>query len=221
MSVLSFSVVGARVEPYAASPQLTLRLRIAESSGARIETIALRGQVRIEPQNRRYASTESRHLSDLFGPPERYGDTLRPLLWTHVQALVLAFQGETEIDLPIPCSFDFEVAAHKYLAALEDGEIPLILLFSGTIFSQSSGGGVAAEFISWTSEARYRLPVAVWRDAMDAFFPNEAWIRIRRDLFVELDRVRIAHGLPTWDAALTFLCERAETAAASATVVVE
>ena len=209
MSALAFSVIGARVEPYAASPQLTLRLRVAETTGTRIETAALRVQVRIEPQSRRYAAGESLRLTDLFGPIERYGDTLRPLLWTHVPATLLAFEGETEIDLSIPCSYDFEVAAHKYLAGLEDGEIPLLLLFSGTIFAQGPSG-IAAEFVSWSSEARYRLPVALWRATMEAYFPNEAWIRVSRDAFDELDRIRTSRGLPTWDAVLAYLFERVE-----------
>ena len=217
MSALAFSVIGARVEPYAASPQLTLRLRVAETTGTRIETAALRVQVRIEPQLRRYAPGESLHLTDLFGPVERYGETLRPLLWTHVSATLLAFEGETEIDLPIPCSYDFEVAAHKYLTALDDGEIPLLLLFSGTIFSQGPSG-IAAEFVSWSSEARYRLPVALWRETMETYFPNEAWIRIGRDAFARLDRIRTSRGLPTWDAVLTDLCERAESELATAAV---
>ncbi len=208
MSALEFAVSGAACEPYAAAPQLTLRLRVRETSGAHVHAIALRAQIQIEPQRRRYAPGESARLVDLFGPPERYGDTLRPLLWTHVSALVVGFSGETDVELHIPCSYDFAIAAHKYLTALADGEIPLILLFSGTVFVDGAQG-VASEFVSWSCEARYRLPVSVWRATMDAHFPNEAWIRMSRAAFEELDRYRVAHGLRTWDAALERLCGRA------------
>lgn len=208
MSALDFAVIGAACEPYAAAPQLSLRLRVRETTGARVHAIALRAQINIEPQNRRYAPAESERLVDLFGPPERYGDTLRPLLWTHVSALVVGFTGESEVELHVPCSYDFAIAAHKYLTALADGEIPLILLFSGTVFVDGAQG-VASEFVPWSAEARYRLPVAVWRATMDAHFPNEAWIRIGRDTFAELDRYRVANGLRTWDAALERLCEGA------------
>ncbi|GAC1306906.1 MAG: DUF6084 family protein [Vulcanimicrobiaceae bacterium] len=208
MSELDFAVIAAACEPYAASPQLALHVRVRETSGERVHAIALRTQIQIEPQRRRYVPGESERLNDLFGPPERYGDTLRPLLWTHVSALVVGFSGETDVALHVPCSYDFAIAAHKYLTALDDGDIPLILLFSGTVIVDGPQG-VASEFVPWSCEARYRLPVAVWRATMDAHFPNEAWIRMSRDTFAELDRFRVANGLRTWDAALERLCERA------------
>jgi hypothetical protein len=123
--------------------------------------------------------------------------------------MVLGFSGETEIDLLVPCSYDFEVGAHKYLSALEAGEIPLNLLFSGTLFVRGEQG-VTSEFVPWDCEARYRLPVAVWRETMDVFFPNSAWIRLRRDVFDELYAYKSARGLATWDEALERLCGEAK-----------
>ncbi len=208
MSALAFSITGAAAQPYAASPTLALRLRVTESTGLRVHMIALRAQVQIEPQKRRYAPEESLHLNDLFGTVERYGDTLKPILWTHVSTMILAFTNETEADLVIPCSYDFEVAGHKYLAALQGGEIPIVLYFSGTVFVEGEQG-VAAELVSWTTEAKYRLPVAVWRETMDAHFPNTAWVRVSSEVFAELDRFRIARGLRSWDATMSVLCEEA------------
>jgi hypothetical protein len=206
---LGFSVVGARPERYAASPTLVLRLRITESTGANVQAIALRAQIQLEVQRRRYAPAESALLDELFGQPSRYADTLKPMLWTHVSQMVLAFRHETEIDLQIPCSYDFEVAAHKYLASLQDGIVPLDLLFSGMVFVEGDGGATP-EFVPWSCEARYALPVAVWRETVDSAFPNSAWIRVSRDLFDDLRRFKIAAGLPTWDAALESLCARAK-----------
>ena len=212
MSELIFEIAGARAERYAASPQLSLRLRVSETSSVPVHAITLSAQVRIEPQQRRYDEGESAALVELFGPPGRYGDTLRTLLWTHVSATVLAFEGETELDLAIPCSYDFEVAANKYLRALDDGEIPLVVQFSGTVFVRAADGGVAVELVPWSCEARYRLPVAVWRATMDAFFPNSAWIRIDRDTFDELYAFKCAGGFPTWEAALARLSAEAKSA---------
>lgn len=206
---LGFSVAGAGADRYAASPMLALNLRINESSGAKVDSIALRVQVRLDVQRRRYAAEESALLEELFGEPSRYAETLKPMLWTHVTAMVPAFQYETELELPIPCSYDFEVASHKYLASLKDGIIPLNLLFSGMAFVDRSGR-LTPEFVPWSCEARFALPVAVWREAVDVFFPNSAWIRVNRDLFDELRRFKIATGLPTWDAALERLCEIAK-----------
>ena len=93
------------------------------------------------------------------------------MLWTHLSSMVLSFEKETEVELHVPCSYDFEVAAHKYLASLESGAIPLNLQFSGTAFIERDGT-VMPEFVPWSCEARYALPVAVWRDAVDASFPT-------------------------------------------------
>ena len=206
---LTFTVIGARADRYAAAPQLVLRVRVTDGSGAKIAAIALRVQVMLEVARRRYDVSEGELLAELFGPPARYGDTLKPMLWTHASHMVLEFSGQTEFDLAIPCSYDFEVAAHKYLAALAAGSIPINLLFSGMVFVEGDHGATP-EFVPWNCEARYALPHEVWQQTMDAFFPNSAWLRINRDLFNELRRVKIASGLPTWDAALERLCELAK-----------
>jgi hypothetical protein len=207
---LSFSVAGVRVDRYAAAPSVLLRVAVAESSGTRIDAIALRAQIQIEVQRRRYFPEERELLTELFGEPSRYADTLKPMIWTHAAQMVLAFERETKFDLPIPCSYDFEVASNKYLASLSGGVIPLNVQFSGMVFVDGPGG-VTPEFVPWSCEARYALPVAAWREAMDAFFPNSAWIRVNRELFDELRRFKIATGLPTWDAALERLCDLART----------
>jgi hypothetical protein len=210
VSDLAFAITGARAEPYAASPLLALRMRVTEGSGAAVHAITLRVQIQIEPQRRRYGAVESAKLGELFGGPERYGDTLKPLLWTFVSTTVLAFEGCTECDLLVPCSYDFDVAANKYCDALEDGEIPLVLQFSGTLFVRGANGSVATGLVPWTCEARYRLPVAVWRETMDAYFPNAAWIRIDRETFDELYRFKREGGYPTWEGAIAGLYARGE-----------
>jgi hypothetical protein len=208
VSRLSFAVAGARAEPFAVSPQLALRVSVEESTGADIYAIALRVQIMIEPQRRRYDGRETERVVDLFGTPERYGDTLRPMLWTHAVQMVTAFRGSTGIELPIACSYDFAIAAHKYLSALDDGDIPLNLLFSGTVIERGETR-IASSFVPWSCEARFALPVRVWRETMDAHFPNAAWIRVSRDTLDELQRYKSAQGCPTWDLALTRLIDGA------------
>ena len=206
MSDLSFSVVESYPLPYALSPSLGVKIRVAETTGKRVHTIALRAQVQIEPQKRRYTPGESETLSDLFGTVDRYGDTLKPMLWTHISTMVLGFTGEKEFEMQLPCSYDFEVAGNKYLAALKDGEIPIVFLFSGTMYTEGERG-VAAEMLSWSCEAKHRLPLAVYRATMDAHFPNSAWIRLDRDVFAEIDRFRMSQGLPNFDQAIARLCD--------------
>lgn len=208
MSDLRFSIAGARVERYAAAPTLMFSLHIAESGGAAIDAILLRCQIQIEPRRRPYAPGEAERLYEVFGEPARWGATLQTLLWAHTSLMVPSFRQSTELDLPLPCTYDLEVAAAKYFHALEDGEIPLRFLFSGTIFSKGQSG-ITVEPVSWENEATYRLSVHLWRDLMDHYFPGSAWLRLRRDNVDALRRFKGRRALATWDDALAVLLREA------------
>ncbi len=206
MPDLSFQVVSAEAVPFTAAPLLSFKLRIINADAAeKIQSVALRCQIQIESTHRKYDAREQEKLLDLFGAPERWSRTLRAMLWTHTSAAVKPFQGTTDVDLPVPCSFDFNVAAAKYFAALEDGEVPLNLMFSGTIFYETAGGGLQIEQIPWDREAKYRLPVRVWKEMMDIYYPNSAWLCLRRDIFDRLAQYKMDRGIPTWEQALESL----------------
>ena len=204
MTELAFAVVDIQPEPYAAAPQLTARLRITEATGATVHAIALRCQVRILPQRRGYADGEERGLLDLFGERGRWPTTLKSFLWLQCSTMVQGFTGSTEADLALPCTFDFDVAAAKYLNALGDGEIPLELLFSGTVFTKGQTG-FGVEQVPWDLEASYRLPVAAWHRLMDQYFPNAGWIRLDRDVLAALSQYKSARGLTSWEATVETL----------------
>jgi len=205
---VSFEVLDGRAEPYAAAPSLLLRLRITEEDGRAVHAIALRCQIRIEPQTRAYDEAESERLYELFGERPQWSQSLHPFTWAHVGTTVTAFTGSTEIDLAVPCSYDFEVAASKYLHALDDGEIPLALLFSGTVFPHAEQGFSAVP-VSWGADTTFRLPVQVYRDTMDLYFPNSGWLRVRRDTIDALARFKAEHAFPTWDQAIERLLKEA------------
>lgn len=208
MSALEFDVVEGLVEPYAAQPTLLLRLRITETTGTPVHAVALRCQLKIEPQRRRYDTTEETKLYELFGATPQWGESLRPFLWTHLSATIPGFDGVTVYDLPVTCTYDFEVAAAKYLHALGDGVVPLVLLFSGTVFSKG-GAGFVAEPVAWHAEASYQLPVATWRDVMDRYFPNSSWIRIDRDTLDQLQQFKAERALTGWGEAFEQLFKEA------------
>jgi hypothetical protein len=208
VTALDFSVVGARPEPHAAVPTIVLRLRVAEADGRTVHALALRCQIRIEPQRRPYEPEEEERLYDLFGETPQWGDSMHPFPWTHVSTVLAGFTGSTEVDLPIECTYDFDVAAAKYLHSLADGDVPLRLLFSGTVFTRGASG-FAAEPVPWDREAAYRLPVAIWRGVMDLYFPDSGWVRVRRDVLDRLRRFRAERALPTWDQAIEQLLKQA------------
>jgi hypothetical protein len=198
MAELAFECLGARPDPYAAAPTMVFRLRITEAGDDQVHAIALRCQLRIEPQRRGYGPVETPLLADLFGTPDRWGDTLKPLQFAAVAVMVPGFSGSTELDLPVPCSYDMEVAAHKYFASLEEGEIPLLLLFSGTVFRRGTNG-FAVQQVSWDCEARHRLPVSTWRELMDRYFPGAGWLRLSRETITALQLFKADKALATWD----------------------
>ena len=202
MADLAFAIVGAAPVRFAAAPHLAFQVKIDAAGGAEVHTVALRCQIQIEATRRHYTPDEQARLVDLFGEPERWSQTLRTMLWTHTSVVVPGFTSETVVDMPVPCTFDFNVAATKYFHGLDDGDLPLRFLFSGTVFYADEASGLQVAPISWQKEAAWRLPVAVWRDVVDEYYPNTAWLCLRRDVFQRLLDYKARHGIPAMDDAL-------------------
>jgi hypothetical protein len=192
---------------YAAAPTLGFELEISTRSPLQIQSVNLQVQIQIAARRRSYAKAEEAQLAELFGEPHRWSDTLRTLLWLQTTQVVPAFTGATVIELRVPCTYDFEVSAARYMAALREGEVPLELLFGGTVFYRGDGGLLQTAMISWDREADYRMPVAVWREAMDMYFPGSAWLRLQRETFDRLHTYRAEHALTSWEQAIDRLLE--------------
>lgn len=208
MPDLSFQVEGAEAVAHAAAPLLAFKLRVTNADADEpIQTVALRCQIQFETTRRLYNEREQERLLDLYGEPERWGQTLRTMLWTHASLVMTPFKGSTLVELPVPCTFDFNVAAAKYFAGLEEGEVPLCLLFSGTVFYEADDGALQVAQISWEKEAKYRLPIRVWREMMDFYYPNSVWLSLRRDVFDRLSRYKMRRGIPTWEQAFDSLLQ--------------
>jgi hypothetical protein len=200
---LHFSIEGAEAVDNAAVPMIALKLRITNLPATEeIHTVMLRCQVQIEPARRGYVPEEREKLLDLFGEPERWSRTVRPLLWMNTSVAVPGFTGNLLVDLQLPCSFDFNVAATKYFHALGSGEVPLCVMFSGTVFYKNANAELQVAQVPWDREASFRLPVSVWKRRMDAYFPNTAWLCLNRDAFEQLYEYKVRHGLPTWEQAI-------------------
>ncbi|HEX4028794.1 MAG TPA: DUF6084 family protein [Terracidiphilus sp.] len=204
MPDLSFQIEGVSVVPFAAIPTLAFKMQIRNAdANEAIHTVALRCQIQIDVARRRYSPLEQELMLDLFGAPERWSQTLRSMLWANVNLVIPGFAGaSTTADLHLPCTFDFNVAATKYFEGLTDGDIPLLVLFSGTVFYAPPDCGLQVAPISWEREARFKLPVKVWREMMDSYYPNNVWLNLRRDVFDRLYRYKMQQGVPTWEQAL-------------------
>ena len=204
MPDLRFEIEGASTVPFAAVPTLAFKLKVTNArQDEAIHTVALRCQIQIEASRRRYTKQEQERLLDLFGEPDRWSQTLRSMLWTHVNLVVPSFAGNTTtVDLPVPCTFDFNVASTKYFEGLEGGDIPLVFLFSGTVFYALPDGTLQVAPISWEQEAKFKLPQQEWSEMMRAYYPNNVWLALRRDVFERLYRYKMENGIPSWEEAL-------------------
>jgi Family of unknown function (DUF6084) len=204
---LEFTVTGCAPLDYAAVPTLVFTLRIEATGAQAIRSVLLDAQIQIAARRRGYDDRERDRLLELFGTPERWRTTLRTLPWTRTTVVVPPFTGETTVDLHLPCTYDLEVAAARYLAALDHGEIPLELLFSGSVFFAGPGGALQTTRIAWDTDVDYAMPVAVWREAMDRHFPGSAWLRLGRERFDRLTAYKARHAFASWDEAIDALLE--------------
>lgn len=162
MPELHFQFESAAAITLPSGPALSLRLLITNATADEVvRSIALTTQVQIEPARRRYTDNEKCALADLFGEPARWSSTVRPLVWTTVNAVVPEFTTATHFDLPVPPP-EPGFAAERYLHAIDDGEVPLALLFSGrALYVHSSRLQMAP--IPWSQETSVRIPAQLCR----------------------------------------------------------
>ncbi len=204
---LEFAVLGARQVRYAAAPMLVLDLEVSEPSGRQVYMIALTIQLMIEPARRRYDDATRARLLELFGPPERWAVTTRSLVWSQLDVVVPAFTGSTVVAVPLACSYDLELAATKYLYSLPEGEAPLALHFNGMIYYPGEDGGLQMVLVPWTKSIDFRMPVSVWRETVEHYYPGTAWLALRAQTLQELQREKLERGLATLDACVEALLQ--------------
>jgi hypothetical protein len=206
---LSFAVRGAAPDRMALSPTLVFDLRVETTSELAVHGLSIACQIQIEPNRRQHGPYEVLRLTELFGDEPRWGKTLKPFVWGRSTVMVGPFRGSSRVSVPVSCSYDLELAPAKYFHALDDGDIPLLFLFSGTIFGEDDRGGLAVERISWDSDARYRLPLATWKALMDGHWPDAGWLRLDRRTLDDLLQFKARRSLPDWDGTIKALLDAA------------
>ena len=186
-----FEVLGVDHVSRAAAPTLRFRLAVRDPSDLPVYTIALSVLITIEPAKRAYAPEERARLVELFGEPER---------WVSTTDNVPRFASETEFEVQVPCTYDHEVAAAKYLGGLGDGEAPLRLHLNGTVLYEAGDGRLQMIAIPWDCSVRHAMPVAAWRRMIEHHYPFRRWIPLERSTVERLAGRRAERGLPTFDA---------------------
>lgn len=189
MNDLRIAVVSVLPQPDTAAFAFRLRAELADRSDP-VESIALNAQLQVQPARRRYLREEQRSLEDLFGTPERWSTTLRPLYWTNEPLRIPAFRHATEAVLPVPWPADGNAAVARYFHAVQQDAIPVEMLFRGTIFYscgvQADGNGRQVAFVPWSVEAACRIP-------------EEVWCEVRRLVPSHGDRGCVARSRMSWN----------------------
>jgi Family of unknown function (DUF6084) len=198
-----FWVLDADALPFAAAPTLVFRLRIKDRSEHEIYTVALSVLIQLEAIQRAHDDDTRDRLRDVFGDPERWGDTARAVLWAKQDVLVPSFTGSTTFDLQVPCNSDLELATARWFDAVADGVAPLAFHFSGSVFYKGQADRMQLTRVPWHATAQFRLPVDTWRKAAG----EGGVIRVGRDTFEALQRRRLEHGLHSLEAAVADLLE--------------
>jgi Family of unknown function (DUF6084) len=201
-----FEAIGARASASALVPTIAIDCDVRnDSPGERIQATILRCQIQIEAPRRAYSAEEQTNLRSLFGEPDRWSLTLKPLHWTSVSTVLPAFKDTTSFSLEIPCTLDIRVAASQYFLGLKDGTVPLTLLFSGSIFYEPEGGRLQAFPVSWKSEARLQFPAALWKDVIDLYYPYSSFLTLRRDVFERLHAFKVETGSASFEDAIELM----------------
>jgi hypothetical protein len=213
MPDLTFDIISAQAKPFAVAPTLAFELRVTNAvPGEEVFAAALKCQVMIEAVHRGYDAGTQERLVEVFGEPARWDETLNSLLWTTVAVPLPRFQGSTNVEITIPCSEDFELAAGKYFSAVRDGFVPLAFLFSGTLFYKGPAAALQVTQVPWTKEAVFRLPAQTWHKLIESYYPGSRWVRLNRETFDKLQRYKATAALPTFDHCLEKLIAQVEEA---------
>jgi len=216
MPELDFQVSGVEPVRSGLTPLLQFRVRITKApvqSGQfeTVQALILQAQVQIQAPQRFYSPHEKERLRDVFGTPDQWGQTLRNCLWVNANTTTGAFMESTETVLSVPCTLDLDVLATKYFSALQGGEVPLLFLFSGSVFYRNADGRLQVQRISWEKDCVYRMPVSVWRELMEFHYPDNAWVWLRRDVYERLCAYRRDEGLASWEQTMELLLRQAAT----------
>jgi hypothetical protein len=204
---VEFTVLGARPVKYAAAPMLALDLQVTETAGRPVYMLALSIQLMIEPARRAYDEAAHERLVELFGAPERWAVTTRSLVWSTLDVVIPAFTGQTTVTVPIACHYDLELAAAKYLHSLTDGEAPLALHFNGMVYYPAQDGGLQIVLLPWSNSIGFRMPVRVWQETIEHYYPGTAWVGLRAQTLEALQHAKLQRGLATLDATVTALLD--------------
>ncbi|QUH03412.1 hypothetical protein HUO13_23605 [Saccharopolyspora erythraea] len=207
---LAFQVTGAAPVRFAAVPTLSFRIGVSRTGGGPVRSITLTTTVRIAAPRRRYRPAEQAMLTELFGTPDQWARTMRPLPWARATTVVAPFTDSTATEVPVVCTWDVELAVAKYFLAVRDGGVPLDFMFNGTVFFEGEDARLRTAQISWSTDTTFVLPSELWHEVVGSSSPGSAWLRLSRDTFERLYAHRSRSAAGGWDEVVNALLDDVE-----------
>ena len=108
------------------------------------------------------------------------------------RALLLpSFRGSTQAEIEVLCNYDVELAAAKYFHSVTEGEIPLAFHFNGSVYYSGGDDRLQVVQVPWDTSVDFAMPVSVWKEMIDSYYPFRGWIPVHRDT---LDCAAAAQG---------------------------
>lgn len=187
-------ILAARAVERGMAPEVEFEAEITDRSGRDVHLAALTVTIEIEPARRSYDERARELLGQLFGEGGAWSASTRNVRVARVAALAGPFSGEGRLTITVPMGFDLEVAAGSYLYSLDGGEAPLRFHFNGTIYYRGDDGLLQLIQLPWDRSSRFRMPVDVWRRAIEAHYPDTGWIALDEETIERLRRHRAAVG---------------------------
>ncbi len=210
MPELNFDILSAEIKPYAVAPTIIFKLKITNKiEKEEVYAASLKTQIRIDAMHRKYEQDTKARLLEVFGAPERWGQTLKSLYWKQITIPVPRFTGETVIDIPLECSEDMSASVGKYMHAVEEGPVPLAFIFNGSIFYNGHEKNVQVKQLPLDKEAVYALPIEKWDNLLESYFPDSKWLRVSNKIFDKLNAYKAKNAHPTLNHCLKALVDNA------------
>ena len=183
-------------EPYAAVPTIMLRTADHRARPERtVHAVALRCQIRIEPQRRRYEHEEEQRLVELFGEPPRGATRCGRSCGRTWRRPSPASRARPRSTCRSTCTLRLRGRGRRSSSIRSTTARSRSCCCSpGTAFTRSERGMNVAP-VAWHADASFRLPVAVWRQMMDLYFPNSGWVMLSRDTLDALTQFKADRAL--------------------------
>ena len=204
MPDLSFQVEGVEVVANAATPLLAFKLRLSDANPEQtIHTVALRCQIQLEVTRRKYTAEDQERLARSVWRTQPLGpDPAKSFVDARQSGRAFVHREQPWSIFPCRVRSISMWLPPNISTGWRTGKCRFACSSAAPFSMPVREGSLQVAPISWDKEARFKLPVKIWRDMMESYYPNSAWLCLHKDAFDRLYQYKVTHGIPTWEEVL-------------------